>query len=129
MGVVARPSDVMGLVAISIMAEMTFMPERHSSSNFSQTTGESGLAWRLISNATVFAMSDFPRILQQSIAGTACSHLKKNCLFRVVTARTRLDVLNIDCFVFKFRSNARSCIAGLGRLQELLVVAIGEVGF
>ena len=53
MGVVARPSAVTGLAAISIMAEMTFMPGRHSSSNFSQTAGASGLAWRLISNGTV----------------------------------------------------------------------------
>ena len=50
MGVVARPSAVTGLAAISIMAEMTFMPGRHSSSKFSQTAGASGLAWRLISN-------------------------------------------------------------------------------
>ena len=30
MGVVARPSAVTGLAAISIIAEMTFMPGRHS---------------------------------------------------------------------------------------------------
>ena len=53
MGVVGRPSAVTGLVAISIMAEMTFMPGRHSSSNFSHTAGASGLAWRLISSCTV----------------------------------------------------------------------------
>ena len=47
------PSAVTGLAAISIMAEMTFMPGRHSSSNFSHTAGESGPAWRLISSATV----------------------------------------------------------------------------
>ena len=57
-GVVGLPSAVTGLAAISIIAEMTFMPGRHSSSNFSHTAGASGLAWRLISNVTVFvAMS------------------------------------------------------------------------
>ena len=50
MGVVRLPSAVTGLAAISIIAEMTFMPGRHSSSNFSHTAGASGLAWRLISN-------------------------------------------------------------------------------
>ena len=60
MGVVARPSAVTGLAAISIMAEITFMPGRHSSEKLSQTAGASGLAWRLISNATVlFAMMSF----------------------------------------------------------------------
>ena len=49
MGVVARPSAVTGLAAISIMAEMTFMPGRQWSSKFSHTAGASGLAWRLIS--------------------------------------------------------------------------------
>src|SRR5258708_39135743 len=57
MGVVAGPSAVTGLAAMSIMAEMTFIPGRHSSSKFSHTEGALGLAWRLISNATVlFAM-------------------------------------------------------------------------
>ena len=42
MGVVARPSAVTGLAAISIMAEMTFMPGRHSSSNFSHDGGRIG---------------------------------------------------------------------------------------
>src|SRR5260370_39306819 len=81
MGVVARPSAVTGLAALSIMAEMTFMPGRHSSSNRSHTAGASGLAWRLISNETVFvAMIPFvvyqvprglkPRILFASF-GTA----------------------------------------------------------
>jgi hypothetical protein len=59
MGVVARPSAVTGLAAISIMAEMTFMPGRHSSSNFSQTAGASGLAWRLISSVTVLVAMMF----------------------------------------------------------------------
>ena len=60
MGVVGRPSAVTGLAAISIMAETTFMLGRHSSSKRSQTAGASGLAWRLISNATVlFAMIPF----------------------------------------------------------------------
>ena len=54
MGVVGWPSAVTGLAAISIMAEMTFMPGRHSSSNLSHTAGASGLAWRLISKVTVF---------------------------------------------------------------------------
>ena len=53
MGVVGWPSAVTGLAAISIIAEMTFIPGRHSSSNFSHTAGASGLAWRLISNVTV----------------------------------------------------------------------------
>ena len=38
-GVVSRPSAVTGLAAISIMAEMTFMPGRHSSSKRSQKAG------------------------------------------------------------------------------------------
>jgi hypothetical protein len=41
------------------MAEITFMPGRHSSSKFSHVAGASGLAWRLISNLMVFAM--FPQ--------------------------------------------------------------------
>ena len=60
MGVVARPSAVTGLAAISIMAEMTFMPGRHSSSKFSHVAGASGLAWRLISNLTVL-VAMFPQ--------------------------------------------------------------------
>jgi hypothetical protein len=48
-----RPSAVTGLAAISIMAEMTFMPGRQGSSNRSHTAGASGLAWRLISSCTV----------------------------------------------------------------------------
>jgi hypothetical protein len=45
------------------MAEMTFIPGRHSSSNFSHTEGLSGLAWRLISIATVlFAIGKSPSI-------------------------------------------------------------------
>ena len=68
MGVVGRPSAVTGLVAISIMAEMTFMPERHSSSNFSHTAGASGLAWRLISSCMVFGMiRSFPQCSCMSI--------------------------------------------------------------
>jgi hypothetical protein len=52
MGVVGLPSAVTGFAAISIIAETTFMPERQSSSNVSQTAGASGLAWRLISKVT-----------------------------------------------------------------------------
>ena len=60
MGVVSLPSAVTGLAAISIMAEMTFMPGRHSSSKFSHVAGASGLAWRLISNLTVL-VAMFPQ--------------------------------------------------------------------
>jgi len=73
-GVVARPSAVTGLAAISIIAEMTFMPGRHSISKFSHTAGASGLAWRLISNCTVlFAIVSLPRLiwLRRSGAGAA----------------------------------------------------------
>jgi hypothetical protein len=52
-GVVGLPSAVTGFVAISIIAETTFIPGRHSSSNRSQTAGASGLACRLISKVTV----------------------------------------------------------------------------
>jgi hypothetical protein len=39
------------------MAETTFMPGYHPSWKLSHTAGASGLAWRLISNATdLFAM-------------------------------------------------------------------------
>jgi len=55
MGVVAWPSAVTGLAAISIMAEMTFIPGRQGRVNVSQTAGASGLAWRLISSVTVFS--------------------------------------------------------------------------
>ena len=74
MGVVGRPSAVTGFAAISIMAEMTFMPGRHSSSNFSHTAGSSGLAWRLISSITVLvAIRQSPLVisLRRSGAGAA----------------------------------------------------------
>src|SRR6266581_7046539 len=113
MGVVARPAAVTGLAAISIMAEMTFIPGRHSSSKFSHTAGALGLAWRLISNATVlFAIG------RVSL-----------CLFgRVVAAWPRLDELNVDVFEFKTWTLCRTGEAGFCRLQEFLIVAVGEVG-
>ena len=59
MGVVAWPSAVTGLAAISIMAEMTFMPGRQGRLKVSQTAGASGLAWRLISSVTVLSAMMF----------------------------------------------------------------------
>src|SRR5271157_3881116 len=103
MGVVGRPSAVTGLAAISIMAETTFMPGRHSSSKLSQTAGASGLAWRLISKATVL-----------------CAMRRVSlCLFGcAVVARARLDVLRIDGLVLESRALGRAGEAGLGGLQE-----------
>src|ERR1035441_848663 len=117
MGVVARPLAVTGLAAISIMAETTFMPGRQGSSKLSQTAGASGLAWRLISIATdLFAVVAMRRV--------------SLCLFGcVVTARARLDVLSIDFFVLEAGTIGGSGETGLGGLEELLIVAVGEVGF
>src|ERR1039457_5038413 len=113
MGVVGRPSAVTGLAAISIMAEMTFMPGRHSSSKVSHAEGASGLAWRLISNDTVLVA-----MRRVSL-----------CLFGcVVTARARLDVLCVDFLVLETRAFGRAGEAGFSGLQELLIVAVREVG-
>src|SRR6266481_2419313 len=60
MGVVGLPSRVTGLAAISIMAEITFMPDFQVSSNSSQCACASGLAWRLILRTTVLAMVILP---------------------------------------------------------------------
>src|ERR1700722_4057190 len=112
MGVVSIPSAVTGLVAISIMAEMTFMPGRHGSSNRSQTEGASGLAWRLISSVTVFV---------------AMRRVSLCLLGRGVTARARLDELGVDFFIFESWTFGRAGEACLGGLQELFIVAVREV--
>src|SRR5713101_4214210 len=52
MGVVALPSRVTGLAAISISEEITFMPGCHASSNSSQYDLEVGVFWRLILRRT-----------------------------------------------------------------------------
>src|ERR1039458_10194739 len=71
-GVVLWPLAVTGLPAISIIAEMTFMPGRHSISKPSQTAGASGLAWRLISKDTVFfAIVRFPFLNSLGLKGPA----------------------------------------------------------
>ena len=48
MGVVALPSRVTGLAAISMSEEITFMPGWWASSNSSQYDLEVGVFWRLI---------------------------------------------------------------------------------
>ena len=50
------PSRVTGLAAISIMAEITFIPGFQVSSNSSQREVDLGFSWRLILRMTVFAM-------------------------------------------------------------------------
>src|SRR4051812_21176170 len=55
MGVVALPSRVTGLVAISIMAEITFMPRFQGSSNSSQRELIDGFSCRLIFRSTVLS--------------------------------------------------------------------------
>src|SRR5579863_8284075 len=52
-GVVALPSRVTGLAAISISEEITFIPGCHASSNSSQYDLEVGVFWRLILMRTV----------------------------------------------------------------------------
>src|SRR5438876_6607622 len=59
MGVVGLPSLVTGLAAMSIMAEITFMPGFHGISNSSQWASAFGAAWRLILSWTVFAAINF----------------------------------------------------------------------
>src|SRR5450631_68665 len=113
MGVVGRPSAVTGFAAISIMAEMTFMPGRHSSSKISHTAGALGLAWRLISKATVLFA-----IWRVSLCLLGC----------VVAAWTRFDELRVDVFVFEARTIVCPGEAGLGGLQEFFIIALGEVG-
>jgi hypothetical protein len=54
MGVVVLPSRVTGLAAISIMAEITFIPGFQVSSNSSQRGLDLGFSWRLILRMTVF---------------------------------------------------------------------------
>src|SRR5215469_1857669 len=129
MGVVGLPSAVTGFAAISIIAEMTFMPGRHSSSNRSHTAGDSGLAWRLISKLTVFvAMMPFGLYLIPSHVSESRRGAPK--LFGgVVSARARLDVLRVHFFEFELRAVAMARETRLGGLQELLVVALGEVRF
>src|SRR5438270_14087681 len=55
MGVDGLPCCVTGLAAMSIIAEITFIPGFHASSNSSQTGSASGLACRRIFICTVFA--------------------------------------------------------------------------
>ena len=52
MGVVALPSRVTGLAAISIRQEITFMPGWWASSNSSQYDLDVGVFWRLIFRMT-----------------------------------------------------------------------------
>src|SRR5258708_13436375 len=60
MGVVALPSRVTGLAAISISEEITFMPGCQASSNSSQYGLDVGVFWRLILIKTVLlAISRF----------------------------------------------------------------------
>src|SRR5216684_874999 len=64
MAVVGLPSRVTGLAAISIMAEITFMPGFHVNSNSSQCDSASGLAWRLILRTTVLDIIVLPAYRQ-----------------------------------------------------------------
>src|SRR5713101_3383525 len=57
MGVVALPSRVTGLAAISMREEMTFIPECQGSSNSSQCALASGVGWRLILRRTVLELA------------------------------------------------------------------------
>src|SRR6478752_4188681 len=57
MGVVGLPARVTGLAAISIMAEITFIPGFQASSNSSQRGRASGLSCRLILRTTLLAIS------------------------------------------------------------------------
>src|ERR1039458_2138650 len=97
---------------MSIIAVVTFMPGRHSSSKLSHTAGASGLAWRLISNCTVlFAMipqglkprSFFAALAARDPGGTPVVPRYKTLFRSVVAARARLDELHIDFFILKAR--------------------------
>src|ERR1700720_1324357 len=57
MGVVALPSRVTGLAAISISEEITFMPDCQGSSNSSQCDLASGVDWRFILKTTVLELA------------------------------------------------------------------------
>src|SRR5579862_6115137 len=145
MGVVALPSAVTGLAAISIMAEITFMPGCHCSSNRSHTAGASGLAWRLISKVTVFvAMMPFglsmphPTSQNRDVGHPVNSRRRSFAALRMTTARPlsfryvvaprpRLDVLCVHFFKFEFRTVALAGKGGFGGLQKFLVVAFGEI--
>src|SRR5438270_6569540 len=78
MGVVGLPCLVTGLAAMSIIAEITFIPGFHASSNSSQTGSASGLACRRIFICTVFAAISYrplslvtsrPRLDQRGVYG------------------------------------------------------------
>ena len=46
----------------------------------------------------------------------------------VVAARARFDVLDVDVFIFEARACDVAGVSGLGGLEKLFVVAVGEVG-
>ena len=123
MGVVGLPSAVTGLAAISIMAEMTFMPGRQWSSKFSHVAGASGLAWRLISNLTVFAMVLFRGVSLPS-RGSSISFISRRRSGAVVGLMYCVSTSSNS----KRGPSACAGEAGLGGLQEFLVVALREVG-
>src|SRR5215469_945764 len=143
MAVVGLPSAVTGLAAISIMEEMTFMPGRHSSSNFSHVAGASGLAWRRISNCTVL-VAMIPQRFGANAPASKSNRRSFDSPFRlaqddsgmnvplsfggVVAARPGLDELHIHVFEFETRAFNCSGEAGLRGLQKLFVVAIGKIG-
>ena len=109
----ARPSAVTGLVAISIMAEMTFMPERY-------------LELKLFPHRRCVGAGLALDFELNSLCHWSVSSLDH--FVASVLSRTRLDVLNIYGLKLELGDGARSGKAGLGGLQKLLIVAIGEVG-
>src|SRR5258706_12764677 len=93
MGVVGLPSRVTGLAAMSIMAEITFIPGFHGNSNSSQTACAVGFAWRLIFSKTVL-------------------------LAIIYLRRVALDAFLIFCSSFGFLRVLRGKVLVLGRARS-----------
>src|SRR5258706_10342623 len=105
MGVLAFPSLVMGSAAMSIMAEITFMPGFHAISKSSQRASTSGEGWRLMRSCTLLSA------------------------MALVFPRARLDVLRVNGFVFKAGFVGVGGKIRFGGFHELGIVAFREIWF
>src|SRR6266508_5463794 len=138
MGVLALPSRVTGLSAISMNNEITFIPGRHGISYSSQKGWLVGVAWRLILKSTLLsAMSSKPFCPSTQQRARRGPHFLPSAhadgragikkLFRVVTARTRFDERGVHRLPLKARLIRIGRKVRLGRLQEPLVVALRKI--
>src|SRR6185295_2839097 len=102
------PSIVTGFLRTSMSAEMTLCCGAHGKRNVCQYDRASGPSWRRT---------------RSSIVRSGTLRLRRD----VVLPRTRRDERDVDRIVAELRTVGRP--AGLGGLEPVLVVALGELGF